>query len=150
MAGSKKETTILAAGGLALVMTAILALALRGELFATQALATTVQVAALGLIVWARRSLGKASFYPLAIPQRRGLVTLGPYARMRHPIYSGLLALLWAGAWSSGSVMAFALASLATLGSFLRIAAEEAELARRFEGYDAYALRTNRLVPKLW
>ena len=80
---------------------------------------------------------------------RTVLMDRGWFARVRHPIYSGLIV---AGAGltvSRASVLA--LACLAALMVLLQAKArfEETVLARRFSGYAAYQARTGRLLPRL-
>lgn len=75
------------------------------------------------------------------------LRTSGPYRFVRHPIYTGLLALALARTLTSGNpgtVVAFVL-----LVALLTVKArfEERHLAARFDGYHAYAARTPRFVP---
>jgi protein-S-isoprenylcysteine O-methyltransferase Ste14 len=58
-------------------------------------------LAGFGLAMNARRHLGRNWGMPMSLKEQPELVTSGPYARIRHPIYSGLiLALL-------GSAMGF-------------------------------------------
>lgn len=83
-------------------------------------------------------------------PDRAQLVTTGPFALARHPIYGGIVlgALGWA-VWRWDALRAvLALA----LGVFLlvKIKLEEALLARRFpEDYPPYATRVKRMIPWL-
>ena len=75
------------------------------------------------------------------------LRTSGLYRLVRHPIYSGLL--LAAAALTAGTGSVPRLVVLVLLGLLLTFKArwEEVRLARRFEGYAAYAARTPRFVP---
>lgn len=88
------------------------------------------------------------SVTPLPIPVTGGkLRTTGLYRWVRHPVYSGLMALAVGSAIPSGSV-AVAVAAVA-LVAWLRFKAgwEEPRLARRYSGYAAYAARTPRFIP---
>lgn len=61
------------------------------------------------------------------------LITAGPYAWLRHPMYLAFLAMLLAtGLLVSARVTLFIAIILYVVGSELRIAVEEAELAKRF------------------
>src|SRR5215210_1118121 len=73
-------------------------LALRQALFATHPLGIAVQVLAFALMVWARITFGRRSFHAAADPTTGGLVTTGPYAYLRHPIYASIIHFVWAGA----------------------------------------------------
>lgn len=85
---------------------------------------------------------------PLPYPRDHAeLVESGIFARVRHPIYGGLV-LLTAG-WGSITASPAALAGATiVLGFFeLKSRREEVWLERRFAGYDAYRARTRRLIP---
>ena len=85
---------------------------------------------------------------PLPYPRDHAeLVESGIYARVRHPIYGGLV-LLTAG-WGSITASPAALAAATiVLGFFeLKSRREEVWLERRFAGYDAYRAHTRRLIP---
>lgn len=75
------------------------------------------------------------------------LVEDGVYARVRHPIYGGLIggALGWAVLW--WSVTALLLAGGLAVFFLLKSVREEAWLVERFPGYPAYRRRTHRFLP---
>ncbi len=78
-------------------------------------------------------------------------VDTGPYRRIRHPGYAGLV--LWALATPLllGSGLAFVPALVAAAWVALRTALEDATLRRELPGYVAYAGRVRwRLLPRLW
>ena len=83
-------------------------------------------------------------------PQARGLVTTGPYALVRHPLYltelvSSLgLMLQYAQPWAGLAVAA------AFLLQLVRMHFEETVLAAAYPAYADYARRTARLIPGLW
>lgn len=109
---------------------------------------TAVAVGAVVLVV-AGLNLGR-SLTALPTPNARGtLRTTGLYRFVRHPIYSGLLALIFGGAVTSRSVVRLALAA-ALLGVLIAKATwEEAMLRQRYPQYEQYARRTPRFVPRL-
>ena len=110
---------------------------------------SVVVVAGAGVLLVAALNLGP-SLTALPTPARRAtLRTGGLYRFVRHPIYSGLLALVFGGAVTSGSVVKLGIAA-ALLGLLSRKAAwEERMLRRRYVGYDDYARRVPRFVPQL-
>ncbi|MCR6492600.1 isoprenylcysteine carboxylmethyltransferase family protein [Cellulomonas sp. P24] len=103
-----------------------------------------VGVAIMGL---GATSLGKGLTATPLPNQHAQLRTGGLYRFVRHPIYTGLLLSATAYALASGSVARVVV--LALLIALLNVKArwEEARLARRFDGYAAYAARTPRFVP---
>lgn len=109
-------------------------------------LAGALMLAPLGaaLFVWALRSAPWDAGGPL--------VTEGAYARVRHPIYLAFLAMLIAtGLLISSGVKLILPVLLYLVGSELRIASEEGELAKKFpEAYAIYRGRTRwRYLPGL-
>jgi protein-S-isoprenylcysteine O-methyltransferase Ste14 len=94
-------------------------------------------------------NLGR-SLTPLPTPSRTAtLRTGGLYGFVRHPIYSGLLTLVFGGAATSASVVKLVLAAALLVLLNRKAAWEEAMLRRRYPGYDDYARRTPRFLPRL-
>ncbi|HXX13827.1 MAG TPA: isoprenylcysteine carboxylmethyltransferase family protein [Candidatus Eremiobacteraceae bacterium] len=107
-------------------------------------------VTACGLLfsVWARVHLGKNWSQAVTLKQDHELITTGPYALVRHPIYTGLLLAVLGTAIARGEwrgLLAFFLGFLA-LWSKLRL--EEKWMRAHFgESYDAYSRRVSALLP---
>ena len=95
--------------------------------------------------------LGRRFSGLVAIQPRHRLVTTGLYGVIRHPSYLGLflLALGWALAFRSGVGVIIAVLMLIVV--LARIDAEERLLSETFGAeYDAYRIRTWRLVPYIY
>ena len=109
--------------------------------------ATALQWLGVAVLVVGLVNLGR-SLTPLPSPVPYGeLHTGGLYRLVRHPIYSGILALTIGVAIRSTS-WAVVAATLALTGWFMAKARwEERRLLARYPGYDAYAARTPRFVP---
>ena len=77
------------------------------------------------------------------------LVTWGPFAWVRHPIYSGLFAFMLALALAFGHWRGLIVGvPLYWLGTWLRVAQEERLLRAQFgAAYDDYSARVKRFVP---
>jgi protein-S-isoprenylcysteine O-methyltransferase Ste14 len=106
-------------------------------------------VVSAGLVLRSRAALGPAwSFVPVA-DEATGLITTGPYRRVRHPIYLGLALL------AMGDALAFSSwpATLIVLGGIVptfawRAHAEETVLRRTFgERYRQYQRHTKLIIP---
>jgi len=104
-------------------------------------------------IVWLTLKTNSFAAPVIKIQTERGhkVVTTGPYAYVRHPMYAGALlfgigAPLLLGSWWG----VLAAASLFVLLGF-RAVLEERTLISELEGYAAYAERVRyRLVPRVW
>ena len=80
-------------------------------------------------------------------PAQAQLVRRGIYSIMRHPIYTGLIALSfgWACLWGSGQGVALALIQAVLLD--IKARREEHWLREKFPDYDEYAVKVRRLIP---
>ncbi|MGN6277394.1 MAG: methyltransferase family protein [Sphingomonas sp.] len=111
-----------------------------------------LMAAAVWLFVWARRTMGRN--WSIVARTRSGheLVTTGPFAHVRHPIYSAMALLLLALAIGLGNEWRLIVTlPLYALGTWLRIAEEEKLLRAMFgPAHDAYAARVKRFVPGLF
>lgn len=116
-------------------------------LFARRPLSIAVQVAAFTLMVTARITFGRRSFHAAANPTQGGLVTTGPYAYLRHPIYAAILYFIWAGALDHFSWRVLAWAETITAGAFTRMHIEEYLLVRKYPEYREYKRRAKKFVP---
>ena len=98
--------------------------------------------------VWARLQLGRNWSGTVTIKEGHDLVASGPYALVRHPIYTGLLLAFLGSALALGEwrgALAFALAAGA-LWRKLRL--EERWMRQQFaDAYEAYSQRVAALIP---
>lgn len=80
------------------------------------------------------------------------LITDGPYARLRHPTYSGaLLTCAGVGVVAGSGVALAAMVGLPLVAFTYRIRVEERALAEHFGAdWTAYRARTPALIPGLW
>ena len=107
-------------------------------------------VTAAGLLftVWARVHLGRNWSGTVTVKEQHTLITSGPYAAVRHPIYTGLLIAILASALAVGnwrSLIGF-LISCAALWRKLRL--EESWMQQTFgDAYVAYKSRVRALIP---
>jgi protein-S-isoprenylcysteine O-methyltransferase Ste14 len=79
------------------------------------------------------------------------VVTSGPYAVVRHPMYTGLLAIFLAMPLALGSTVLWPASALLVPALMLRLLNEEKLLKRDLAGYEAYCRKTRfRLLPYVW
>ena len=104
-----------------------------------------------GLFVSASRTMGRNWSIVARTREDHELVTTGPFALMRHPIYTGLFAFMIAMAIGFGHYRGLILGvPLYWIGTWLRIVQEEKLLRAQFgAAYDAYAGRVKRFLPGL-
>ena len=103
------------------------------------------------LVLRSRAALGIAwSLLPKA-DEGTGLVTTGPYSRVRHPIYLGLTLLAAGIAFAFASWPALLVVACGIVPSFAwRAHTEEAQLSRTFgERFAVYRERTRMIIPYL-
>lgn len=117
----------------------------------TQWLGFLAVVLGLAIAVWARQSLGRNWSSTVVIKQDHELVTRGPYSFVRHPIYTGLLAMFLGTALALGDGAAFLGTVLTGLGFWIKLRFEEQLMLKRFpRDYPDYQARVKRLIPFLW
>lgn len=118
----------------------------------TWVLATGWALSSLGAAwaLWAAFGLGDR-LTPTPVPRQGGeLRTGGPYAHVRHPIYSGVLLIVAGIALRTGSALGLALTVVTVAFFHAKAGFEERLLTERFPGYPAYAEVTPRFVPRPW
>ena len=107
-----------------------------------------VLVAGTAFAVWARVTLGRMWTGIPAVRAGHTLCTSGPFAFVRHPIYTGVVSMLAGTAliYGFGSWTVPALAAL--IGLALKIRVEERLMCETFgEQYDQYRRRVPALLP---
>jgi protein-S-isoprenylcysteine O-methyltransferase Ste14 len=101
------------------------------------------------LYAWSQATLGKAWSPHLQMREEHQLVTTGPYARIRHPIYLALIGFLTGIALVTANWFFIALLVVSIVVLALRIPKEEQMMIEDFgEEYKVYMQRTGRLFPK--
>ena len=115
------------------------------------ALAIIGCVLALGgllLILWSHHVLGLAFCISAAPTPDQSLVTSGPYARVRHPIYLALVLKAVGVALATCNLLVIATSVAMLAGIAIRIPGEERRLHRCYGAvWDDYAARTPALFP---
>jgi protein-S-isoprenylcysteine O-methyltransferase Ste14 len=113
-----------------------------------QWLGLAVTIGGCAFAVWARSRLGSNWSSMVTVKQNHELILHGPYALVRHPIYSGFLLALVGTAIVVGEIRAFIGLGVAFIAFFLKSAAEERFMREEFsDEYARYSQRVRRLIP---
>ncbi len=110
-------------------------------------------ITACGLLfsVWARRHLGKNWSQAVTLKEGHELITSGPYALVRHPIYTGLLLGLAGSAVARGEWRGLLAVALVFVALWRKSRLEEKWMRAQFgEPYEAYSQRVAALVPYIF
>jgi protein-S-isoprenylcysteine O-methyltransferase Ste14 len=112
-----------------------------------QSVGLAVFLAGLALAIWARVYLGRNWGMPMTQKVDPELVTTGPYGRVRHPIYSGII-LAMIG--TTTAVSLYWLVAVLLIGAYFVYSAvnEERFMAGLFpDSYPEYKRSTRMLIP---
>jgi protein-S-isoprenylcysteine O-methyltransferase Ste14 len=108
---------------------------------------TALVAAGLALAVWARVHLGRNWSSKVVVKEDHALVRSGPYRRIRHPIYTGMLAALFGTALALGEWRGFLALLFALIGILFRVHAEETRMSETFPEYADYRRKSSALIP---
>ena len=110
-----------------------------------------VILAVLGLVFtwWARLYLGRLWSSSVTKKADHRIVDTGPYAIVRHPIYTGILAAIFATAAMKGALLSFIGALVMTVGFLTKARLEERFLREQLgvAAYEAYRRSVPMLIP---
>jgi protein-S-isoprenylcysteine O-methyltransferase len=114
--------------------------------------ASGVVLTALGLAfaIWARFSIGANWSSAVSVKVEHQLIRTGPYAWVRHPIYSGLLLAMLGTAITVGKVRDWVGLILLWLAFWIKSRMEERLMLKTFgPDYEDYSRTTGALIPRL-
>lgn len=109
-----------------------------------------VALVALGLAfsVWARLHLGRNWSGTVTLKEGHELIRRGPYAYVRHPIYTGLLVALLGSALECGEPRALLGVALALISFVYKLRIEEVLMRQTFPAeYPRYSAQVPALIP---
>ncbi len=110
--------------------------------------ADVMALAGVAVLLWARTVLGGNWSGSVTLKENHELIQHGPYAYVRHPIYSGLMLLGLGTAVHYATLGGFALLALVWVGLALKMREEEQLMTEHFpDRYPAYRKRVKALVP---
>lgn len=124
----------------------------RSQLWETQValgiVTDCIFLAGAAFTIWARITLGRNWSPEVAFKQDQELIERGPYAIVRHPIYTGLLVMALGTAINYGQASGFVLFALLSVGAWLKSRQEEKLMTDHFpDAYPAYRHRVRALIP---
>jgi len=133
--------------GVIIVIIGLLALIIQGDLFSLSPIILAGQALAVALMVSARFAFRNQRFNMAADPADGPLVRHGPYKYIRHPMYTGMLLLIWFAVLGHWSILngIIGVAVLATI--ILRIPVEEKLLSDHYPEYADYQKQSKRIIP---
>ena len=98
--------------------------------------------------IWARFTLGRNWSGMVTFKGGHELITRGPYAIVRHPIYTGLLMMIIGTVIAYGHVAGIIALPFAFWGLWIKLRYEEKLMLEKFpDQYKAYSQRVKRLIP---
>jgi protein-S-isoprenylcysteine O-methyltransferase Ste14 len=103
----------------------------------------------IAIALWARWHLGQYWSARITLKEDHKLIRSGPYARLRHPIYSGLILAAIGGALAIDKWRCIAGVAFIVLGYWMKARKEEALLAAQFGGaFQEHCRHAGFLIPK--
>lgn len=114
-------------------------------------LADLLTIAGLMVALWARATLGRNWSGRVVFKEDHELIRRGPYAYVRHPIYSGILLMGLGTAVASARFSSFLLLAATTVALAVKWRTEERLMTSHFpEAYPEYRRRVKALIPGVW
>jgi protein-S-isoprenylcysteine O-methyltransferase Ste14 len=105
-------------------------------------------IISVGLFAWTHVVLGRFWSPYVQLRPVHQLITAGPYARIRHPMYSAIVGWMLSLGLVAANWIPLACGTLCALQFILRIRGEEQMMLQQFgEEYREYMRRTGRLLP---
>ena len=136
---------------LVLVFRALTRVPLHHELYdapLVAVLAVVLVVASLALAIWARVTIGRNWSGAAVVKEGHELVVSGPYALVRHPIYTGILGMAIGTALNYAEPYGFLVVTALGIGFWLKLRVEEQLMTSEFpDEYPAYRRRVKALIP---
>lgn len=109
-----------------------------------------IGIASLLFWTWTQAALGKEWSPQLQLRKEHHLVTAGPYAWIRHPIYTAMIGIGVAFALVTANWCFVVLSIVVIAGLLARVPKEEQIMVEKFgDEYKIYMKRTGRFFPKL-
>jgi protein-S-isoprenylcysteine O-methyltransferase Ste14 len=112
-------------------------------------LGALLTVAGIAFAIWARRHIAENWSAQVTIRAEHELIRTGPYARIRHPIYTGLLLAVAGTAIVIGEYRAIVAFAVILIGFTYKAKREESLLASQFgPAFDEHRRQTGFFLPR--
>ena len=110
--------------------------------------AAALCICGVGLCFWARAVLGRNWSGTVTLKENHELIVRGPYRLVRHPIYTGLLAMVIATFIQQGHIGGVIGLILIFVSLWIKLSYEEEVMRKQFpDQYAAYRERVKRIIP---
>jgi protein-S-isoprenylcysteine O-methyltransferase Ste14 len=111
-------------------------------------LSVAIVLLGLFLLIWARRTLGSNWNATARGTENQGLVQVGPYRHIRHPMYTGFLTMVLGSAIAYGHLLGVLILVVFMAGFCVKGMREEFMLKGAFgQAYQAYWRKTKAFIP---
>jgi protein-S-isoprenylcysteine O-methyltransferase len=113
-----------------------------------QWMAVILCIAGLVFCVWARATLGRNWSGTITLKEGHELIERGPYRLVRHPIYTGMMAMILATAITYRHLGGIVAVPLAFVSFWIKLSDEEKLMLQQFpDQYRSYQRRVKRIIP---
>lgn len=118
---------------------------------ATDYIGLALTIAGLGFAVWARFVIGRNWGGMITVQQDHKLMLRGPYAIVRHPIYSGFMLATLGTAIVLGEIGGLVSVALIVIAWGYKARLEESFMIEQFGAeYEEYRRKVKGLIPGVW
>jgi len=112
---------------------------------------TALTALGLGFALWARFTIGRNWGRLITVQEDHQLIRKGPYAIVRHPIYSGFMLATFGTALAIGQVGGLVATALVVISWGYKSRLEERYMVEHFGAeYEQYRQQVKGLIPGLW
>ncbi len=103
------------------------------------------------LAMWAMVVMKLGNFNIVPYPVETGImVSWGPYKVIRHPMYTSIFIFAFALLAGQFDYLKLFISLSLVAGLVVKMLFEESLLCRHYPGYEAYMMKTNRVIPWVW
>lgn len=120
------------------------------DMFLLDAFGVALTGAGVAFAIWARKHLGENWSATVTVKKDHELIRTGPYARVRHPIYTGMLLAMLGAALVLGEIRGLAAFAIAAMSFYYKARKEERFLSGEFgPQFAEHARQTGMFLPRL-